>query len=437
MAFLQTIPELRQPAPGVELLCLPEPRFKRAQLSLGFEMPMDKKRAARTLLAEVLSQGSASYPSRLKLTQALQDLYGASCSIYADRAAEYHRFSLQLGWVGDRFLPAEEMVQPRLFGLARGLLDQPKRGANGSPFDVETMERERSALLKRVRERKDDRPSYAEERFLAQMCAGEPYGLLAWDSEDALHELSADQLEVARLDLLASAPITAIVVGPCDVDLVETWLADWFSTRGEVRSLPPIQHPPVGKLREFREELPMEQAQFHYGFRYAQPESPRSFEALGLACAILGGGAHGRLFRVVREEKSLAYGIYAMLRARKGLMTVAAGIDAEAYQQVRAEVENQLLDLQQNGPTAEEMEFAIVNRLDRLRALADSGSRLANYHLREHQLGFKRTPAFRAADLQSLSPQEVATAAQSLVADSVYLLAPGKNQNPAAASTPS
>lgn len=424
MAFLQSIPELRHPAPGVALLCLPEQRFKRAQLSLAFERPLDDARAARTLLAEVLTQGSETLPSRLQLTRALQDLYGASCELYADRAAEYHRLTLNLGWVGDRFLPPEEMVQPRLLGMARGLLDKPRRGANASPFDVETLERERSSTLKHIRQRKDNRQAYAEERFLEQMCDGEAYGLIPWESEQAIHDLTADQLESARLDLLANSTVTAIVVGPCDVDLVETWLKDWFGRRREAPTLPEMTFRVPQELRFFREELPMEQAQFHYGFRYAQPETPRQHEALGLACSVLGGGAHGRLFRVVREEKSLAYGIYAMLRSRKGLMTVSAGIDADAYEEVLGEVDRQLEDLQQNGPTEEEMQFAIVNRLDRLRGLADSGSRLANYHLREYWEGLNRTPADRAAMLQDLTAEEVAEAARHFRGDSVYLLAP-------------
>lgn len=424
MAFLQTIPELRSPAEGVELLCLPEPRFKRAQLSLSFDMPLDSGRAARTLLAEVLTQGTETLPSRLQLTRSLQDLYGANCSLYADRSLEFHRTTMNLGWVGDRFLPPEELVQPRLLGLARGLLDKPRRGTNGSSYDVETLERERSSALKQIRERKDDRSAYAEERFLEQMCDGEPYGLLPWDSEQAIHDLTADDLEAARLHLLQDAKITCIAVGPCDIDLIETWLKDWFGRRKPIPELPDVVLRKPGELREFREELPMEQAQFHYGYRFELPSTPREHEALGLACSILGGGAHGRLFRKVREEKSLAYGIYAMLRSQKGLMTVAAGIDAEAYAEVRSEVETQLKDLQDNGPTAEEIQFALVNRLDRLRALSDSGGSLANYHLREHWAGLRRTPAERAKMLQELTADEIATAAQRFVADSVYLLAP-------------
>ena len=427
MALLQTIPELRQPAPGVELLCLPEPRFKRAQLGLSLDLPLDDGRAARTLLTEVLQQGSALLPNRRDLSRALQEAYGAGCSMYTDRNGENHRMGVSLGWVGERFLPPGTTVVPQLLDLVRNMLENPRRGKNGSPFDLEVVDRERALLLQRVAERKDDRPSYAEERFIRLMCADEPYGLQSWDSEQAVASLTAEDLEAARVDLLARARITAVVVGPCDPDVISAWLADVFGDRKEIAVLPEVARPVPGEVREVHEQLEMDQAQFHYGFRYAEPKNKRDYEALGFACSVLGGGSHGRLFRVVREEKSLAYGIYAMQRARKGLVTVAAGIDARAAEEVRAEVDKQLKDLQENGPTAEEMEMVLVNRLDRLRGLSDSGYELATYFVREHSLGLNRSPADRAALLQDLKPEEIARAAQALVPDMVYLLSGEKS----------
>ncbi len=422
MAFLQTIPELRRPAPGVELLCLPEPRFKRAQLGLSLDLPLDSGRAARTLLSEVLQQGSAALPTRRDLSRALQEAYGAGCSLYADRNGESHRLGVSLGWVGERFLPPGTKIVPQLLEMVRQLIEEPLRGADDSPFDASVVERERGLLLQRLAERKDDRPHYAEERFISLMCADEPYGLQAWDSEQAVSQLTAADLEAARVDLLSRARITAVVVGPCDPDLIEAWLAEVFGGRDDVAEQVEVGRPMPSEIREVREELPMDQAQFHYGFRYQEPPDKRSLEALGFACSVLGGGSHGRLFRVVREQKSLAYGIYAMQRARKGLVTVAAGIDASAYQEVRQEVDAQLRDLQENGPTAEEMEMSLVNRLDRLRGLSDSGYELATYYVREHSLGLHRSPAQRAEILKDLQPQEIADAAKALVPDMVYLL---------------
>jgi predicted Zn-dependent peptidase len=307
------------------------------------------------------------------------------------------------------------------------MLENPRRGADGSPFDLDVVDRERTLLMQRLAERKDDRPSYAEERFIRLMCEGEPYGLQSWDSEEAVAALTAEDLEAARKDLLARARITAVVVGPCDPDVISAWLADVFGDRKDIAVLPEVGRPVPGEVREVREQLEMDQAQFHYGFRYQEPADKRAYEALGFACSVLGGGSHGRLFRVVREEKSLAYGIYAMQRARKGLVTVAAGIDASAAEEVRAEVDKQLKDLQENGPTAEEMEMVLVNRLDRLRGLSDSGYELATYFVREHSLGLNRSPADRAALLQDLKPQEIAEAARALIPDMVYLLSGEKS----------
>jgi len=145
---------------------------------------------------------------------------------------------------------------------------------------------------------------------------------------------------------------------------------------------------------------------------------------LQVANVIFGGGVTGRLFRVVREERSLAYGIGSMLRPMKGLMTVAAGIDANAADEVQEAVLEQWQDLVQQGPTEEEMSTAMVAILDRLAAVADDAGSLGAFHQREFHRGTHLTPAAWAENLQAVTPAQVAQAASLWKADLRYLLAP-------------
>ena len=127
MALLKTLPEHIPLAPGADLLFLPEPRLKRALLQVDFDLPLDGDCAARTLLAQVLEQGSAAHPSRMHLAQRQEQLFGATVSFGGLRAAEKHRMRLQLGWVGERFLPDGETLAVDVLGLGRELLEEPRR----------------------------------------------------------------------------------------------------------------------------------------------------------------------------------------------------------------------------------------------------------------------------------------------------------------------
>lgn len=436
MPFLDAVPEVRQLAPGVRLLCVPEWRFKRALLDLHFDRPLDDRSPARTLLCQVLEQGTSRHGSRMALARALEELYGATVQLEGERLAEMHRLTLNLSWVGERFLPAAERralerngggIAAGVLDLGRELLEDPLRG-DGAPFPPETVERERAQLVRRIRSLRDDRQAYAEERFLAVMCAGEPFGRPPYGTEEEAAALTAEGLEAARLEVLGRAQVTAVAVGPLDSGQVEDALLEWLGPAGPhaaaAREEPP---PPVlrqpARVREVREDLAVDQARFFFGLRFLPPETPEEMEAQTLASGLLGGGSHGRLFRVVREERSLAYGIHAYLRMRKGILTVEAGIDAGSYDAVRDEVLAQVAALAAGKFTGAELEMARANILNDLQSLADSAGSMAHYFARELHLGCLRSPAQRAAELRALEPGAVAAAAASWAPDTVYFLA--------------
>ena len=437
MAFLDRPPQILRPAPDLELLYLPDPRFKRAILQLHFDRPLDDGRSpARTLLSRVLEQGSARLPSQMHLTRAEEQLYGASVGLDGQRMAETHRLHLDLSWVGERFLPAGSAVEDGILRLGRELLEDPCRDGDGG-FPAATVTRERDQLVRRIRSLKDDRDSYARERFVSALCAGEPYGTPPWGTEEQLAALGASQLDAPPHDLLDRARLSALLVGPVEPERVVEQLADWFGPAGRGAGDRPATPDPVlrtpGALREVREELPVDQARFQFGFRFTPPADARAFEALSLANGILGGGAHGRLFRIVREERSLCYGIYSTVRSRKGVLAVGAGIDAGSYEEVRDEVLAQVAVVAAGGWRPEEEQAARASVLNRLDSLGDSPGAVAQFHERERLLGFRRTPAQRAADLAAVGAEDIAAAAAGWAPDLVYLLAGA----PAPVGTPS
>lgn len=424
MAYSQTIPETVAVAPGVTLLMLPEPRFKRARVSLLADLPLDEGRAARSLLLDVLEQGSARFPGRVALAQAEQAAYGARVMMGRGSAMERHRTRLGIEVVGQRFLPEGEVVLPPALALAGSLWQEPWRGDQGELFRADIVDRERKLLLQRIRERIDHRSEWAEERFLHHLCPDEPLGLLSWGSEEDVLAVTMEDMERERLRLLQEAEVLVLAIGPLQADDLLPWLREMFPADRKPWQPPAQELREAGELRMVREELDLDQAQFHMGFRLPPPPDPQQRAALQVANVIFGGGVTGRLFRVVREERSLAYGIGSMLRPMKGLMTVAAGIDANAADEVQEAVLEQWQDLVQQGPTQEEMSTAMVAILDRLAAVADDAGSLGAFHQREFHRGTHLTPAAWAEHLQAVTPEQVAQAASLWKADLRYLLAP-------------
>jgi predicted Zn-dependent peptidase len=427
MALLETLPEHIPLAPEADLLFLPEPRLKRALLQLDFDRPLDSQSPARTLLAQVLEQGSARHPSRMHLAQRQEELFGAAVNFGGLRAAEKHRMRVQAGWVGERFLPADETIAVDVLGLARELLEQPRRGQDGAAFDLPMFERERAQLARQIRSFVDDRSGYAQQRFYETLCVGEPFASPPWGTAEQVEALQIEHLEAARVDLLRHGKVLVIAVGPIDRDPLVAALRDWLGEAGPwgaQRLAPPaaVTRSPDA-LREVREELPIDQARFHLGFRLPVPKTSEEMEAQLMANAVLGGGIQGRLFRIVREERSLAYGISSEVLAGKGLLTIGAGIDASKAEEVRDEVLRQVEDLAKNGPNEEELSMVRAAFANGLQSIGDSAGSLARFYAREFQYELHRSPAQRAAVIDGLGPEDVRAAAATWQPDLSFLMA--------------
>ncbi|MCH2112433.1 MAG: insulinase family protein [Planctomycetes bacterium] len=406
------------------LLSLPEPRFKRARMDLHFDRPLDDGQSpARTLLGRVLEQGTHSLPTQMERVRAEENLYGAETHLGGHRVGAMHRMSLSLGWVGERFLPPDSKVAEGTLQLGEELLLNPLRGEGGALFSSAIFEREQAQLCRRIRHMTDDRSSWAQERFLRLLCEGEEYGTPPWSDEKSIAALTPQDCESARVTLCASA-LTAIAVGPVDHELLTERLARWNPTE----DAPPTGTSKApGALREIQEAMDMDQARFHLGFRCLPPKRAEELEAQMLAVSLFGGGIHSRLFREVREARSLCYGISAGLRSLKGIVMVSAGIDASSFEAVRDEVLAQAELLARGEFGEEELEVTKTSMMNDLESMSDSSAAIAQFYGREHLLELNRTPAERMVQMTAITREQVATAAAQWIPDLVYLLGPEVN----------
>ncbi|KAA3608085.1 MAG: insulinase family protein [Planctomycetota bacterium] len=430
MSPLHRRPQQWNLAPQVQCLSLQEPRFKRSLLWLHFERPMDQFRAGRTLVTEVLQQGCRRHPSRLHLVRAMEEAYGAQTALHGRRRGDVQEITLAMQWTSGRFLPAGEDLCPTVLNLGKELLEDPRRGDGGEPFVAEVVERERQNLLRRIRNLRDHRGQYAAERFRERMCAGEPCALPLTGTEEEVTALAASDLEQARSEIADRASVSAIYVGSEDPESIREFLSSWFGTRQDRQALPPpvlAEAPP--QLREYFDPLEVEQAHFCFGFRFPPPADSESTEALSLANQVFGGGPSSRLFQVVREQKSLAYSIYSLIRTVKGHLIVGAGIDPASYEAVLDSVFEQAKLVAEGGFSDAELETARIHLIQDLRRIPDSASDWATFMDRERWLNLNRTPAERIRVLEQLNREQVMEAAQQWQADTAYLLSPADQKS--------
>ena len=193
-------------------------------------------------------------------------------------------------------------------------------------FDEEHLEREKQVILSEIGESVDSPDDLVHDHLLEAAFDGQAIGRPVLGREDSVRAVSRQdcfdwleqQFVPSRVVLAASGKVEANVV----LQLAERLFGD----------MPPREAPAVdpahftGGLRNDRRNF--EQAHWCLAFpglSAADPGNP----ALGLFVQALGGGTSSRLFQELREERGLAYSIYAWNQPFADTGLVGIGCAAE------------------------------------------------------------------------------------------------------------
>jgi zinc protease len=191
--------------------------------------------------------------------------------------------------------------------------------------------------------------------------------------------------------------LTFVVVGDVEAEKVHDQLAEFFKSYPE-QSLKPVyipQEPPQLGRREVNQEFATELARLALAWHI--PEITHSdVPALDLLSTILGDGRSSRLYRKVREEAGLAFGLsaFSYTPGDPGML----GIDATIEPKNRLAAEQLILqiieELQKNGVTAEELmkakKISLSHSLGSLTTMRGQASDLGSNWFVTRNLNFTR-----------------------------------------------
>jgi zinc protease len=249
-------------------------------------------------------------------------------------------------------------------------------------FDQAPIDRIRSQIVSGIRSQERDPEVEAGRRWLAALYGSHPYSRPDDGTETTLKTITADDLRTLHQGLFARDGLKVAVVGAIDADTLKRELDKLFGElpeKSSARIVPDV----TPKLAQ---EITYEYALPQTGLRLAYPgvarNDPDFFPAV-LMNHILGGGTFtSRLFREVREERGLTYGIDSMLvnyEHANSLVIVTstrAGKGGETLDIIRDVVKT----MAEEGPTEAELAAAkkyligayAINNLDSSNSIAST-----------------------------------------------------------------
>jgi predicted Zn-dependent peptidase len=229
-------------------------------------------------------------------------------------------------------------------------------------LDAEELDRERGVVIQEIA-RANDQPSTVAEHLIDRAAFGDhPLGRPVLGPVEHLRDTFTREAIVAfRERRWAGERGGAFVVGNLDHLPADGALDELFGRFPALPAPEPYEPAPPFEPRTLVEQRDSNQSHLRMIYRpRIDPADRGQRAALTIYATLLGGSMGSRLFDEIREQRGLAYSVYALSHAFSDvpILQLSAGLDSskcvEAYTRMREIVS----ELRTEGPRAEEVERA-------------------------------------------------------------------------------
>lgn len=412
-------------ADGVELVSVRTDKFKTGVFSVSLAVPMAAETVTgNALLGDVLYRGSRTHPDIEAISRATDELYGASVGPGVRQRGESQCVCFSGSFIDDRYsLDGTAVLEPALALTGELLLDPDT--ADGA-FRTDYVAGEGANLADQIRARVNEKRGWSIFRLTQEMCAGEAYALdKLGDAEQAEH-MTAAALWERYQTLLSQARVVFYYGGAAHPNRVEEAVRASFAPliRPRLGKLEcQVKARPDGPVRQVEDRMDVTQGKLAMGFRTGGVTCwEEEYPAMAMCNAVFGGTTLSKLFMNVREKLSLCYYASSTLEKMKGLILVSSGIEFDKFQQARDEILHQLEEIRQGNMEDWELEGTRRTMIGAHLATLDVQDRQEDFWLGQTAAGLETGIEELVAQLEQVTREQVAQAAQKLELDTIYFL---------------
>ncbi len=257
----------------------------------------------------------------------------------------------------------------------------------------------------------DDPDRMAGQLLFATAYQRHPYRLPVIGWLDLFNQLTQEQVVAYYRRRYVPNNLTFVIVGDVDTRAVRAQLEEFFAEY-PARSLPPLfipEEPIQLGTREVHQEFNTELTRLSLAWHVPELTHP-DVPALDLLSTILGDGRSSRLYRRVREEAGLAYGVsaYSYTPGYAGLLGIDAATEPEKRIEAQALILQIVAEIQESGVTAAELKKArkmsLSQHLATLTTMRGQASDLGSSWFLTRNLNFTRD---YLEDVQQVTAEDI------------------------------
>jgi zinc protease len=266
-----------------------------------------------------------------------------------------------------------------------------------STLPVEEYAKEQEVIRREFAMGMDDPDRMAGQLLFATAFQRHPYRLPVIGLLDVFNQLSRDDVMQYYNARYVPNNLTFIIVGDVDADAVYRQLETFFKDH-PAKSLQPVfipAEPPQLGRRETHQEFVTDLTRLSLAWHIPEITNP-DVPALDLLSTILGDGRSSRLYRQVREETGLAYGVsaFSYTPGDPGLLGIDATVEPEKRDAARDLILKIVDEIKKNGATADELakakKISLSHHLGALTTMRGQASDLGSNWFLTRNLNFTR-----------------------------------------------
>ncbi len=397
-------------------------KFKTITISFNFGKEITKEdQVYRALLKRVLLHETKKYPDLDKLCRARMNIYDPVVNIGASESGLDRIIYLDTTFVNEKY--TEKGMNKKSIEFALSHLYDPyvKDGA----FDKKVFEIAKHEFIEGMKAIKDNPDNYCKERIWEEM---EIYPFDEFNIKETIdftETLNEKDLYKYYQTLFTENSLDIFVIGDTNeeeiTNILNNIIKGDFKKRGKDRFI----SRKAEKVKVVTDESDTEQSKLAIGIRY---EDLTDFERKYVSLAynnILGGGWNSKLNKVVREENSLCYYIYATRKIPFGISFIYSGIDADNYNKTVDLIKKQIENMKTNVSEEELRRVKDVYN-NALISIEDSQNSILN-----NVMGQVFTDADdiheRKINMEKVTVDDVKNLAKKVKIEVIYLLKGGSN----------
>lgn len=409
-------------AEGVHFNTIKDDRFNTSRLCVSLLVPIEREKiSANSIVPFLLARSCKKYPDHHSLTRRLDKLYGMSVSSINNKIGDFHSMILYGIGIEDKYALNGESVSREMAELICSMLFEPnvKDGA----FCEEDFKQEQRQIIEYIDGEINDKRAYAYQKFIETMFANDCYSVKKYGEKEDVLALTPEKAYEAYLDIIKSARFEIMCICSGDSSEAEKSFKKHFEsikreyTEGKTKPIAVND-----AVKEKTESMAVEQSKLYMGFRTDCMEPSDDIYTMKLACAVLGGTAHSKLFRNVREKLSLCYYCSSGYDSNKGLLRIESGVQKENIEKTKNAVLKEIEEMKNGNITDEEILNAKRSITNSYLTLSDNPDGTQVWYLSQVLKNKQVSPKEQAEIINNITKEQIVEAMQFVTLDTIFVL---------------